>query len=490
MKAHESKIVGEGLTYDDVLLIPAYSEVLPREVNIQTQFTRKIKINIPIISAAMDTVTESAMAIAMAREGGIGVLHKNMSIAQQANEVRKVKRAESGMIIDPVTLPLTATVLDAQRNMAEHSIGGIPIIDDNGILKGIVTNRDLRFEKDGTRPIVEVMTKDHLVTAPVGTSLQDAEGILQKNKIEKLLIVDENYNLAGLITFRDITKLTTKPISNKDTFGRLRVAAAIGVTADAEERAEALVKSGVDAVIIDTAHGHTKGVVTMLKTIKKRFPDLEVIVGNIATAEAAKYLVEAGADGIKVGIGPGSICTTRVIAGVGYPQFSAVLEVAAAIKGSGVPVIADGGIRYTGDIPKALAAGADTVMLGSLLAGTKEAPGETIIYEGRKFKSYRGMGSVDAMKQGSKDRYFQDVEDDIKKLVPEGIVGRVPYKGEVIESIHQFVGGLRAGMGYCGAKDVATLKESGRFVKITASGINESHPHDVTITEESPNYSR
>ncbi|HUH28427.1 IMP dehydrogenase [Gelidibacter sp.] len=490
MIAHESKIVGEGLTYDDVLLIPAYSEVLPREVNIQTKFTRNITINIPIISAAMDTVTESAMAIAMAREGGIGVLHKNMSIAQQANEVRKVKRAESGMIIDPVTLPLTATVLDAQRNMAEHSIGGIPIIDENGILKGIVTNRDLRFEKDSSRPIVEVMTKDNLVTAPVGTSLQDAEGILQKNKIEKLLIVNENYNLAGLITFRDITKLTTKPISNKDTYGRLRVAAAIGVTADAVERAEALVKSGVDAVIIDTAHGHTKGVVTILKTIKKRFPELEVIVGNIATGEAAKYLVEAGADGIKVGIGPGSICTTRVIAGVGYPQFSAVLEVAAAIKGSGVPVIADGGIRYTGDIPKALAAGADTVMLGSLLAGTKEAPGETIIYEGRKFKSYRGMGSVDAMKQGSKDRYFHDVEDDIKKLVPEGIVGRVPYKGEVLESIHQFVGGLRAGMGYCGAKDVATLKETGRFVKITASGINESHPHDVTITEESPNYSR
>ena len=488
MIAHESKIVGEGLTYDDVLLIPAYSEVLPREVNIQSKFSRNITINIPIISAAMDTVTESAMAIAMAREGGIGVLHKNMSIAQQANEVRKVKRAESGMIIDPVTLPMTATVLDAQRNMAEHSIGGIPIIDEHGILKGIVTNRDLRFEKEGSRPIVEVMTKDNLVTAPVGTSLQDAEGILQKNKIEKLLIVNENYNLAGLITFRDITKLTTKPISNKDTFGRLRVAAAIGVTADAVERAEALVKSGVDAVIIDTAHGHTKGVVAMLETIKKRFPELEVIVGNIATAEAAKYLVEAGADGIKVGIGPGSICTTRVIAGVGYPQFSAVLEVAAAIKGSGVPVIADGGIRYTGDIPKALAAGADTVMLGSLLAGTKEAPGETIIYEGRKFKSYRGMGSVDAMKQGSKDRYFQDVEDDIKKLVPEGIVGRVPYKGEVIESIHQFVGGLRAGMGYCGAKDVATLKETGRFVKITASGINESHPHDVTITEESPNY--
>lgn len=490
MTAHENKIVGEGLTYDDVLLVPAFSEVLPREVNIQTQFTRNIKINIPIVSAAMDTVTESAMAIAMAREGGIGVLHKNMGIAQQADEVRRVKRAESGMIIDPVTLPLTATVLDAKQNMAEHGIGGIPIIDDNGILKGIVTNRDLRFEKDTSRPIVEVMTKDNLVTAPVGTSLQDAEGILQKNKIEKLLIVDENYNLAGLITFRDITKLTTKPISNKDTFGRLRVAAAIGVTGDALERAEALVKSGVDAVIIDTAHGHTKGVVTVLKTIKKAFPELEVVVGNIATAEAAKYLVEAGADAIKVGIGPGSICTTRVVAGVGYPQFSAVLEVAAAIKGSGVPVIADGGIRYTGDIPKAIAAGADTVMLGSLLAGTKESPGETVIYEGRKFKTYRGMGSVDAMKQGSKDRYFQDVEDDIKKLVPEGIVGRVPYKGDLFESIHQFVGGLRAGMGYCGAKDVETLKETGRFVKITSSGINESHPHDVTITEESPNYSR
>ena len=490
MTANEIKIVGEGLTYDDVLLVPAFSEVLPREVNIKTQFTRNIQINIPIISAAMDTVTESAMAIAMAREGGIGVLHKNMGIAQQADEVRRVKRAESGMIIDPVTLPLTATVLDAKQNMAEHGIGGIPIIDDNGILKGIVTNRDLRFEKDTSRPIVEVMTKDNLVTAPVGTSLQDAEGILQKNKIEKLLIVDENYNLAGLITFRDITKLTTKPISNKDTFGRLRVAAAIGVTGDALERAEALVKSGVDAVIIDTAHGHTKGVVTVLKTIKKAFPELEVVVGNIATAEAAKYLVEAGADAIKVGIGPGSICTTRVVAGVGYPQFSAVLEVAAAIKGSGVPVIADGGIRYTGDIPKAIAAGADTVMLGSLLAGTKESPGETVIYEGRKFKTYRGMGSVDAMKQGSKDRYFQDVEDDIKKLVPEGIVGRVPYKGDLFESIHQFVGGLRAGMGYCGAKDVETLKETGRFVKITSSGINESHPHDVTITEESPNYSR
>ncbi|MCB0445066.1 MAG: IMP dehydrogenase, partial [Gelidibacter sp.] len=462
----------------------------PREVNIQTQFTRNIKINIPIVSAAMDTVTESAMAIAMAREGGIGVLHKNMTIAEQANEVRKVKRAESGMITDPVTLTLSATVLDAKQNMAEHSIGGIPIVDDKGTLKGIVTNRDLRFEKDNGRPIIEVMTKDHLVTAPVGTSLQAAEGILQKNKIEKLLIVDEHYKLAGLITFRDITKLTQKPISNKDSLGRLRVAAALGVTADAVDRAAALVKSGVDAVIIDTAHGHTKGVVTILKAIKQQFPKLEVVVGNIATAAAAKYLVEAGADAVKVGIGPGSICTTRVVAGVGFPQFSAVLEVAEAIKGTGVPVIADGGIRYTGDIPKAIAAGADTVMLGSLLAGTKESPGETIIYEGRKFKSYRGMGSVEAMKQGSKDRYFQDVEDDIKKLVPEGIVGRVPYKGDLFESIHQFVGGLRAGMGYCGAKDITTLQNTGQFVKITASGINESHPHDVTITKESPNYSR
>lgn len=490
MTAHDNKIVGEGLTYDDVLLIPAFSEVLPREVNIQTKFTRNITINIPIVSAAMDTVTESAMAIAMAREGGIGVLHKNMTIAQQANEVRKVKRAESGMIIDPVTLTTTAKVQDAKQNMAEHSIGGIPIVDKDGILKGIVTNRDLRFEKNGERPIIEVMTSGRLVTAPVGTSLQQAEVILQEHKIEKLLIVDDNYKLAGLITFRDITKLTQKPNSNKDVYGRLRVAAALGVTADVVERTEALVKSGVDAVIIDTAHGHTKGVVDVLKKVKARFPELDVIVGNIATAAAAKYLVEAGADAIKVGIGPGSICTTRVVAGVGYPQFSAVLEVAAAIKGSGVPVIADGGIRYTGDIPKAIAAGADCVMLGSLLAGTKESPGETIIYEGRKYKSYRGMGSVEAMKQGSKDRYFQDVEDDIKKLVPEGIVGRVPYKGELNESIHQFVGGLRAGMGYCGAKDVNTLKETGQFIKITASGINESHPHDVTITKESPNYSR
>tara|TARA_R110000787_G_scaffold190356_4_gene301805 strand:- start:4657 stop:6132 length:1476 start_codon:yes stop_codon:yes gene_type:complete len=490
MIAHDSKIVGEGLTYDDVLLVPAFSDVLPREVNIQTKFTRNITINVPIVSAAMDTVTESSLAIAIAREGGIGVLHKNMSIEQQAQEVRRVKRAESGMIIDPVTLPLDALVADAKNAMREHGIGGIPIVDQLGILKGIVTNRDLRFEHQNDRALVEVMTKDNLITAPVGTSLKGAESILQQNKIEKLLIVDDHYKLKGLITFRDITKVTQKPIANKDNFGRLRVAAALGVTPDAVERAAALVKAGVDAVIIDTAHGHTKGVVTVLKAVKKSFPELDVVVGNIATAEAAKYLVEAGADAVKVGIGPGSICTTRVVAGVGFPQFSAVLEVAAAIKGSGVPVIADGGIRYTGDIPKAIAAGADCVMLGSLLAGTKESPGETIIYEGRKFKSYRGMGSVEAMKEGSKDRYFQDVEDDIKKLVPEGIVGRVPYKGELFESIHQFIGGIRAGMGYCGAKDIETLKNTGKFVRITASGINESHPHDVAITKEAPNYSR
>ncbi|MDY0779697.1 IMP dehydrogenase [Tenacibaculum sp. IB213877] len=490
MQAHQNKFVGEGLTYDDVLLVPAFSEVLPREVNIQTKFTRNITINVPIVSAAMDTVTESAMAIAIAREGGIGVLHKNMTIEDQALEVRRVKRAESGMIIDPITLPLTAIVADAKNAMKEHSIGGIPVVDDNKKLIGIVTNRDLRFEKNNNRPITEVMTSENLITVETGTSLSDAEIILQENKIEKLPVVNDDDTLVGLITFRDITKLTQKPIANKDRFGRLRVAAALGVTGDAVERAEALVNAGVDAVVIDTAHGHTKGVVSVLKEVKAKFSELDVIVGNIATPEAAKYLVEAGADAVKVGIGPGSICTTRVVAGVGFPQFSAVLEVAAAIKGSGVPVIADGGIRYTGDIPKAIAAGADCVMLGSLLAGTKESPGETIIYEGRKFKSYRGMGSVEAMKQGSKDRYFQDVEDDIKKLVPEGIVGRVPYKGELFESIHQFVGGLRAGMGYCGAKDIETLKETGKFVRITASGINESHPHDVAITKEAPNYSR
>lgn len=490
MTAHESKILGEGLTYDDVLLVPAFSEVLPREVSIESKFTRNIPINVPIVSAAMDTVTESRMAIAMAREGGIGVLHKNMTIEQQALKVRKVKRAESGMIIDPVTLPITAKVRDAKASMKEHSIGGIPIVDEEGKLIGIVTNRDLRFEKNNDRPISEVMTSENLVTVSEGTSLEDAEDILQENKIEKLPVVNKDKKLVGLITFRDITKLTQKPMANKDSYGRLRVAAAVGVTMDAVDRVEALVNAGVDAVIIDTAHGHTKGVVHVLKEVKKKFPKLEVVVGNIATAEAARYLVEAGADAVKVGIGPGSICTTRVVAGVGVPQFSAILEVAAGIKGTGVPVIADGGIRYTGDIPKAIAAGADCVMLGSLLAGTKESPGETIIYEGRKFKSYRGMGSVEAMQKGSKDRYFQDVEDDIKKLVPEGIVGRVPYKGDLEESIHQFVGGLKAGMGYCGAKDIPTLKETGKFVKITAAGVHESHPHDVTITKESPNYSR
>jgi IMP dehydrogenase len=487
---HENKILGEGLTYDDVLLVPAFSNILPREVSIQTKFSRNITINVPIVSAAMDTVTESALAIAMAREGGIGVLHKNMSIEQQALEVRKVKRAESGMILDPVTLTLTATVFDAKANMREHGIGGIPIVDQHGILKGIVTNRDLRFEHDDKRPIVEVMTSENLITADVGTSLKDAEIILQKNKIEKLLIVDKDYHLKGLITFRDITKVTQKPIANKDSFGRLMVAAAVGVTADTLERTEALVNAGVDAIVIDTAHGHSAGVAAVLMAVKQQFPNLDVVVGNIATAEAAQFLVAAGADAVKVGIGPGSICTTRVVAGVGFPQFSAILEVAAALKGTGVPIIADGGIRYTGDIPKAIAAGADTVMLGSLLAGTKESPGETIIYEGRKFKSYRGMGSVEAMRQGSKDRYFQDVEDDIKKLVPEGIVGRVPYKGDLFESIHQFIGGLRAGMGYCGAKDIETLKETGKFIRITSSGIVESHPHDVAITKEAPNYSR
>ena len=490
MTAHDSKILGEGLTYDDVLLVPAFSEVLPREVNIQSKFTRNITLNVPIVSAAMDTVTESRMAIAMAQEGGIGVLHKNMSIEAQAIKVRRVKRAESGMIIDPVTLPLESKVKDAKRLMAEHGIGGIPIVDKPGKLLGIITNRDLRFEKNDERPIKEVMTSENLVTTSEGTSLDQAEVILQENKIEKLPVVTDDNKLIGLITFRDITKITQKPIANKDTYGRLRVAAAVGVTADAVERVTALVDASVDAIVIDTAHGHTKGVVVVLKMVKEKFPDLEVVVGNIATPEAARYLVDAGADAVKVGIGPGSICTTRVVAGVGFPQFSAVLEVAAAIRGTGVPVIADGGIRYTGDIPKAIAAGADCVMLGSLLAGTKESPGETIIYEGRKYKTYRGMGSVEAMKTGSKDRYFQDVEDDIKKLVPEGIVGRVPYKGELYESVHQFIGGLRAGMGYCGAKDIEVLKEHAKFVKITSSGIHESHPHDVMITKEAPNYSR
>ncbi len=490
MQPLPSKVSSLGLTYDDVLLVPAFSEVLPREVSIVSKFSRNISLNVPIVSAAMDTVTESQMAIAMAREGGIGVLHKNMTIEEQADKVRKVKRSESGLIIDPVTLPTTALVADAKKIMHEYRIGGIPIVDDAGLLIGIVTNRDLRFEKNEGRPLMEVMTSEHLVTAKEGISMADAEEVLQAHKIEKLPVVDNDNKLVGLITFRDITRVTITPQANKDTYGRLRVAAAVGVTPDVMDRVNALAKSGVDAVVVDTAHGHTKGVVNVLKKIKKAFPKIDVVVGNIATSEAASFLLDAGADGIKVGIGPGSICTTRIIAGVGYPQLSAVLEVASVLADTDVPLIADGGVRYTGDIVKAIAAGADCVMLGSLLAGTKESPGETVIYEGRKFKTYRGMGSVEAMKKGSKDRYFQDVEDDIKKLVPEGIVGRVPYKGDLNESIHQFVGGLRAGMGYCGAKDVPTLQQTARFVQITASGIKESHPHNVQITKEAPNYSR
>ncbi|MDG2063136.1 MAG: IMP dehydrogenase [Flavobacteriaceae bacterium] len=484
-----NKFIGQGLTYDDVLLVPAFSETLPRDVSIKTKFSRNIPLNIPIISAAMDTVTESSMAIAVSREGGIGVLHKNMSIEEQADKVKTVKRSESGMIIDPVTLNETALVFDAKQNMQRYKIGGIPIVDEDNKLIGIVTNRDLRFEKNNSRPIKEVMTKSNLITVDEGTSLKDAEQILQKHKIEKLPVISKDNLLVGLITFRDITKHSKKPNSNKDKYGRLRVAAAVGVTADVIERVNALHEAGVDAVVIDTAHGHSKGVAEVLKQVKAKFSGLDVIVGNIATADAARYLVDHGADGLKVGIGPGSICTTRVIAGVGYPQLSAILEVSKAVLESGVPIIADGGIRFTGDIPKALAAGADSVMLGSLFAGTKESPGETVIYEGRKYKTYRGMGSVEAMKKGSKDRYFQDVEDDLKKLVPEGIVGRVAYKGDVDESIHQFIGGLRAGMGYCGAADIKTLKTNSQFVTITSAGIRESHPHNIRVTKEAPNYS-
>jgi len=484
-----NKFIGQGLTYDDVLLFPAYSETLPREVSIQSRFSRNIPLNIPIISAAMDTVTESSMAIAMAREGGIGVLHKNMTIEEQANKVRAVKRSESGMIIDPVTLPVTAIVADANENMQRYRIGGIPIVDDNKKLLGIVTNRDLRFEKNSNRPIREVMTSENLITVKEGTSLQDAELILEKHKIEKLPVIADDNILVGLITFRDITKHTTKPNANKDKFGRLRVAAAVGVTADVLDRVEALHKGGVDAIVVDTAHGHSKGVAKVVKKVKAKFSDLDVVVGNIATAAAAKYLADIGADAVKVGIGPGSICTTRVIAGVGYPQLSAIIEVSKALQGMDIPIIADGGIRFTGDIPKAIAAGADSVMLGSLLAGTKESPGETVIYEGRKYKTYRGMGSVEAMKMGSKDRYFQDVEDDLKKLVPEGIVGRVPYKGDLDESIHQFIGGLRAGMGYCGSESIDVLKKTGQFVTITSAGMRESHPHNIRVTKEAPNYS-
>ena len=490
MESKLTKDILEYLTYDDVLLVPAYSEVLPRDVSIESKFTRNIILKTPIISSAMDTVTEAGMAIAMAQEGGIGVLHKNMTAEKQAMEVRKVKRAESGMILDPVTLSADSLIGEAKNLMAEYRIGGIPVVNDAKQLVGIITKRDLRFEKEDQKRVGDIMTSQPLVTAKEDTTMDEAEIILQQNKIEKLPVVASDGSLVGLITYRDISKKRNKPNANKDEYGRLRVAAAVGVTPDILDRVALLVSAHVDAIVIDTAHGHTRGVVDALKKVKSAFPNLDVVVGNIATAEAARYLVEAGADAVKVGIGPGSICTTRVVAGVGVPQLSAVMVVAEAIKGSGVPVIADGGIRYTGDIVKAIAAGADSVMLGSLLAGTNEAPGEAIILDGRRFKSYRGMGSVEAMEAGSKDRYFQDVEDDIKKLVPEGIVGRVPYKGEVKDVMYQFIGGLRAGMGYCGAKDIATLQANGKFVRITSSGITESHPHDVTITQEAPNYSR
>ncbi|UKJ06540.1 IMP dehydrogenase [Solitalea lacus] len=488
MHLDPSKFVLEGLTYDDVLLIPAYSEVLPREVNTQSQLTRNIKINVPIISAAMDTVTDADLAIAIAQAGGLGMIHKNMSIEKQAAAVRKVKRSESGMIQDPVTLTEDAKLSDALRLMKENKIGGIPIVNGSTKLVGILTNRDLRFQKDVTLSVSEVMTTQNLITAPEGTDLLKAEEILQKYKIEKLPVVKADGTLAGLITFKDIQKFKAYPIACKDEHGRLRVGAAVGVTHDTLERVTALVNSGVDVITIDTAHGHSKGVIEMVKKVKATFPKLEVIAGNIATADAALALADAGVDGVKVGIGPGSICTTRIIAGVGVPQLTAVFEVAKVLKGTGIPVIADGGIKQTGDIVKAIAAGASSIMAGSLFAGVEESPGETIIFEGRKFKSYRGMGSVEAMEQGSKDRYFQDVEDDIKKLVPEGIVGRVPYKGTLAEVMYQYIGGLKAGMGYCGARTIEDLQEA-KFVRITAAGMRESHPHDVTVTKEAPNYS-
>jgi IMP dehydrogenase len=487
MSKNSAKFVGEGLTYDDVLLVPAYSETLPREVSLKSLFTKNISLKTPIVSAAMDTVTEHSLAISIAQQGGIGVIHKNMSIESQAQEVRKVKRSESGMIQDPITLSEDSKLSDALRLMSENKIGGIPVVSNSRKLVGIITNRDLRFEKKLDRNVSEVMTSENLITANEGVNLLIAEDILQQHKIEKLPVVDEQNHLIGLITFRDIIKVKEHPNSCKDKFGRLRVAAAVGVTSDTNERIAALVEAGVDAIVIDTAHGHSKGVIDVLKSVKNKFKTIDVVVGNIATGEAAKALINAGADAVKVGIGPGSICTTRIIAGVGYPQLSAIIEVAKATTGSGVPIIADGGIRFTGDIPKAIAAGASSVMLGSMFAGTEESPGETIIYEGRKFKSYRGMGSVEAMQKGSKDRYFQDAEDDIKKLVPEGISARVPFKGKLEEVVHQLIGGLRAGMGYCGANNIDKLKNS-KFVRITNSGIKESHPHDVTITREAPNY--
>lgn len=479
----------EGLTFDDVLLIPAYSTVLPREVNLTTKFSRRITLNVPLVSAAMDTVTESALAIAIAREGGIGVIHKNMSIEEQARQVHAVKRAENGMIYDPVTILTGSTVAQALDMMREYHIGGIPVVDDKGILKGIVTNRDLRFERNLQRPVDEVMTSENLVTTNQSTDLEEAADILQSHKIEKLPVVDADGKLIGLVTYKDITKAKDKPFACKDRLGRLRVAAGIGVTPDVMVRAEALVKAGVDALVIDTAHGHSAGVVKVLRQVKEAFPDIDVVVGNIATGEAAKYLVENGADAVKVGIGPGSICTTRVVAGVGVPQLSAIYDVASALEGTGVPLIADGGIRYSGDIVKALAAGGYCVMLGGMLAGVEESPGDTIIFNGRKFKSYRGMGSLEAMEKGSKDRYFQGGESDAKKLVPEGIAARVPFKGTLFEVVYQMLGGLRAGMGYCGAPNIEALHKA-RFTRITAAGVLESHPHDVAITSEAPNYSR
>ncbi len=478
----------DGLTFDDVLLIPAYSEILPREVRLSTRFSRNITLNVPVVSAAMDTVTESALAIAIAREGGIGVIHKNMPIAEQARQVHAVKRAENGMIYDPVTIHADATVGDALRMMQEYHIGGIPVVDDKYMLKGIVTNRDLRFERDHRRPISEVMTSENIVTTSQSTNLEEAADILQQHKIEKLPVVDPEGHLVGLVTYKDITKAKDKPNACKDALGRLRVAAGVGVTADSMERVDALVAAGVDAIVIDTAHGHSRGVVSVLKAVKEKYPHIDVVVGNIATGEAARYLVEAGADGVKVGIGPGSICTTRIIAGVGVPQLSAVYDVAKALEGTGVPLIADGGIRYSGDIVKALAAGAHSVMLGGMLAGVEESPGDTIIYNGRKYKTYRGMGSLEAMEKGSKDRYFQANETDVKKLVPEGIAARVPYKGSLYEVIYQMLGGLRSGMGYCGAKDIEALHHA-QFTRITGAGVAESHPHDVAITSEAPNYS-
>ena len=489
MPLDSSKFLFEALTYDDVLLVPAYSEVLPRETTTICNLTPNIQLNIPIVSAAMDTVTEAELAIGMALEGGLGFIHKSMSIEQQAEHVRKVKRSQSGMIQDPVTLNVNSLVRDAEKIMREYKIGGIPVVNEDGKLAGIITNRDLRFHKNMNTPVRDIMTKDDLITAPENITLQQAEGILQEHRIEKLPIVNKKGKLIGLITYKDILKKKNKPNACQDKFGRLRVGAAVGVTPDILDRVEALKHAGVDVISIDTAHGHSKGVMDTAKRVKKKYPELDLVIGNIATGEAAKALAKIGADAIKVGVGPGSICTTRVVAGVGLPQLSAVYEAAKAIKGSDTKIIADGGIRFSGDMVKAIAAGADCVMVGSMLAGTEEAPGEVIIYEGRRFKSYRGMGSIEAMETGSKDRYFQDVEDDIKKLVPEGISGRVPVKGSVAEVLYQMVGGLRAGMGYCGSKDIESLK-SARFVKITSSGITESHPHDVSITREAPNYSR